>query len=103
MLLTRGLRSPKGARRSRSGRVEKTLEALEGRALLTSAAFALTADWGSGFGGQISITNTQATPVTNWRLAFDWDRSITDIWDATIVSHLGNHYVIQNGGWNGTI
>ena len=29
--------------------------------------------------------------------------SITSIWDATIVSHTGNHYVIGNAGWNSTI
>ena len=47
---------------------------LEDRTMLTSAAFALTGDWGSGFGGQITITNTQPTAVNNWTLSFNWDR-----------------------------
>jgi hypothetical protein len=79
------------------------LEQLEGRALLTSAAFALTSDWGTGFGGQITITNTAATAVSNWTLSFQWDRAITSIWDGTISSHTGNDYVITNAGWNASI
>jgi hypothetical protein len=71
--------------------------------MLSSAAFAVTSDWGSGFGGQITITNTQATGVNNWSLSFDWDRSITDIWDGSIASHTGDQYVITNAGWNSTI
>ena len=79
------------------------VEAMEGRTLLTAAAFQVTQDWGSGFGGQVAITNTQATPVNNWSLAFDFDRSITSIWDGKITSHVGNHYVVTNAGWNATI
>ena len=103
MLFLRGLRPSKGVTRKRARTTKRCLEPLEERALLTSASFALTGDWGSGFGGQISINNTQTTPVTNWSLAFNWDRSITDIWNASIVSHVGNHYVIGNAGWNATI
>jgi hypothetical protein len=76
---------------------------MEPRVLLSSATFALTSDWGTGFGGQITIANTQATSVSNWTLSFTWDRSITQIWDGTITSHVGNQYVITNAGWNATI
>ena len=99
--------------RARSRRARRTsrvrsigrcgLEQLEGRALLSSAAFQVTSDWGSGFGGQITITNTQATAVSNWSLSFNWDRSITSIWDGTVSSHSGNAYTIANAGWNATI
>ncbi len=82
-----------------SGRPEQ----LETRALLTSAAFAVTSDWGTGFGGQITITNTQTVAVSNWTLSFQWDRSISSIWDATVASHSGNTYTIDNAGWNATI
>ncbi len=79
------------------------LEQLEGRALLSSAAFEVTSDWGSGFGGQITITNTQSVAVSNWSLSFNWDRAITTIWDATVASHSGDQYTIDNAGWNATI
>ncbi len=65
--------------------------------------FQVTSDWGSGFSGQITMTNSSQQPVTNWQLEFDFPVSITSIWDATIVSHTGNHYVIGNAGWNSTI
>ncbi len=79
------------------------LERLENRTMLSSAAFAVTSDWGSGFGGQVTINNTQTNAVSNWTLSFTWDRSITSIWDASIESHIGTSYVITNAGWNSTI
>ena len=65
--------------------------------------FAVTSDWGSGFGGQITATNTGSTVITNWQLGFDFPGQISSIWNATITSHVGNHYIIQNAGWNSTI
>ena len=102
MLSLQALRKARGKRRARRW-IERGLELLEGRALLSSAAFAVTSDWGSGFGGQVTITNTQSTPVSNWSLGFTWDRSITQIWDGTITSHVGNQYVVTNAGYNATI
>ena len=67
-----------------------------------TASFEVTSDWGSGFGGQITITNNQSTPINNWQLAFTWDRAITSIWDATS-ARTGNQYLIMNAGWNATI
>ena len=91
------------SRTDRRRRAVLAVEAMEGRALLTAAAFQVTQDWGSGFGGQIAITNTASTPVPNWTLAFDFDRSLSSAWDGTITSHVGNHYVVTNAGWNATI
>src|SRR5580700_6159479 len=103
MLNPRSLRAARRERRRRVRRFARAVESLEGRVMLSSAAFAATSDWGSGFGGQITIANTQSTAVNNWRLSFDWDRSITQIWDGSIESHTGNQYVITNAGWNSTI
>ena len=50
MLMVRRLRKQKGEGRRRARWIGRGLELLEGRALLSSAAFALTGDWGSGFG-----------------------------------------------------
>ena len=65
--------------------------------------FQVTSNWGSGFTGQITAKNTSQQTINNWQMEFDFPVSITSIWDATIVSHTGNHYVIQNAGWNSTI
>jgi chitinase len=65
--------------------------------------FAVTNDWGTGFQASMTITNHQTTPINNWTLEFDWDRNITQIWNAVIVNHVGNHYVIQPLSWDQTI
>ncbi len=65
--------------------------------------FKVTSDWGSGYTAQVTLRNTATTALVNWVLEFDYAGSITSIWDATVVSHVGNHYVIQNAGYNATI
>ena len=68
-----------------------------------TASFVVINDWGAGFQGAITITNNNASPVVNWRLEFDWDRNLTQIWDAVIVSHVGSHYVIEGAAYNRNI
>jgi hypothetical protein len=69
------------------------------------ASFADVDDWGTGFTGYITMTNTGNTPINGWTLEFDFTGNIdpTQIWDANIVSHIGNHYVIQNAAWDASI
>ncbi|HEY2157205.1 MAG TPA: cellulose binding domain-containing protein [Isosphaeraceae bacterium] len=90
-----------GPSRARRG-LRPAYEAMEVRLVPSgvNAAFAVTQDWGSGFQASITLTNTQATPVNNWSLAFDYAASIDQIWNATIVSHVGNHYVITGAAWD---
>jgi len=73
-----------------------------------AVSFANTNDWGTGFVGNITINNTGATAINGWSLEFDFNGNIdptpnTGIWNGTVVSHVGNHYVIQNVDWNGFI
>ncbi len=83
------------------------LEQLEDR--LTPAnsspaiSFAVVNDWGSGFQGQITVTDTLATPLNNWSLSFDFDHAITQMWNGVIASHTGNLYVVNNAGYNASI
>jgi hypothetical protein len=67
------------------------------------ATFSVSSDWGSGFIGGISILNTGSTPITDWTLAFDFDRNISNLWDGIILSRSGSRYTVDNAGWNGTI
>ncbi|MBL9123199.1 MAG: cellulase family glycosylhydrolase [Planctomycetaceae bacterium] len=77
------------------------LEPLEARQLLSATAeFRVVNDWGGGFQGEIKITNDQ-TPRSSWQLEFDFAGNLTDIWDASLSSHSGSHYVIANAPWNG--
>jgi hypothetical protein len=68
------------------------------------ATFADVDDWGTGFTGYITLSNTGSTPINGWTLEFDFTGNIsTDIWNAQIISHVGSHYVIQSADWNAAI
>lgn len=82
---------------------DQALPGPTGSASASSVQFALTNDWGSGFQAGITLTNQGSTSLTGWSLEFDFPYSITSIWDAKVVSHAGNHYVIQNESWDGVI
>jgi Bacterial Ig domain/Cellulose binding domain/Calx-beta domain len=65
--------------------------------------FNVSSDWGSGFTGGIAVTNSGSTTIADWQLSFDFAGSIASIWNAQIVSHSGNHYVVKNAGYNSTL
>ena len=82
-----------------------SLELLEDRLTPSSPSisYSLVNDWGSGFQAQITITDNQSTPLNNWSLGFDFDHSITQIWNGSIASHSGNQYEVGNVGYNADI
>ncbi len=59
--------------------------------LEATVTFADVDDWGTGFTGNITITNTGTTAIIGWTLTFDFAVSISSIWNASIVSQNGNH------------
>ena len=59
--------------------------------------------WSSGFNGDVTITNQGTASISGWTLEFDLDAVITSVWNATIVSQSGGHYVIQPASWGATI
>ena len=65
----------------------------------------IRSNWGSGDTNDITIRNTGATNMNGWTVEFDADFNITEIWNAQLVSHSGNHYKISNipGFWNTVI
>ncbi len=73
------------------------------RPAAAGAQYTTTSDWGSGFNGQITVTNTGTQALSGWTLAFDFGPTINNVWDATIASHVGTHYVLKSAGWNDTI
>ncbi|MBX9585016.1 MAG: glycoside hydrolase family 9 protein [Gemmataceae bacterium] len=68
-----------------------------------TVGFRVRDDWGTGFVAEMTITNTGSSPITDWTLEFDFDRDITSIWNAVIVSRVGRHYVIRPASWTATI
>lgn len=67
------------------------------------AVFTVTEDWGSGFTGEIKITNTQSLTLASWILEFDFAGQISSIWNAKILDQVGTRYRIQAENWNGTL
>jgi hypothetical protein len=61
-------------------------------------------DWGQGFTGNISITNTGSTPIQSWSLTwtFPGNQQIYGAWNATAVQ-TGTGVTLNNEPWNGTI
>jgi endoglucanase len=66
-------------------------------------SFKVDASWNTGFTGSISLTNLNLNSVNGWTIEFDAPFEITNLWNGQIVSHVGNHYVIRNASWNGTV
>ena len=60
-------------------------------------------DWGEGSTENITITNSSDVAIEDWILEFDYDGDIAEIWNADIISHEGNHYVIKNKSYSGNI
>lgn len=66
-------------------------------------AFRDTSDWGTGFIGGVTITNTSGAPISNWTIAFNLANTITNLWNAQIASHTGSRYVLAAMPYNGSI
>ena len=59
--------------------------------------------WKESYNGTISIQNISNTDIKDWTLQFDFKDEITNIWDAEIVNHTGNTYLIKNARYNQNI
>ena len=65
--------------------------------------FNITNDWGSGYQGQVEITNKNSSDLNNWTLKFEFAGKINQIWGAEIVSQDGNTYILRNAPYNGNV
>ncbi|MBS9477709.1 Calx-beta domain-containing protein [Ancylobacter radicis] len=66
-----------------------------------SLAFAVKDNWGAGFTGAMTLKPVAA--LNGWTVEFDASFDISNIWNAEIVSHVGDRYVIRNASWNGKV
>lgn len=62
--------------------------------------FEITSQWNSAWMGLITIENPTDKPIQNWYLKFETNNEISDIWNAEIVNHSEDTYVIRNSLWN---
>lgn len=65
--------------------------------------FSKSSEWDNGFNGELVINNNGNTPIENWVIEFDYKDTIESIWNAEIVSHKGDHYVIKGKSHNANI
>ncbi|HTF94859.1 MAG TPA: cellulose binding domain-containing protein [Cellvibrio sp.] len=80
------------------------LACLSATAVDTFAActYTVTNNWGSGFTGEIKVTNDTAATVNNWSVS--WQESgatVTNAWNATLTG--SNPYTAASLNWNGTL
>ena len=61
-----------------------------------ASTFSYTDQWTTGGQGVLRASNDTGAAVTSWTLEFDWGATITSIWNGSIQSKVGNHYVVVN-------
>ncbi|MEV0564062.1 endo-1,4-beta-xylanase [Dactylosporangium sp. NPDC050588] len=61
-------------------------------------------DWGGGFAGDVTVTNTGSTAVTGWTLrwTFAGNQQVSQAW-STVLTQSGAAVTAVNAAWNGTI
>ena len=57
-------------------------------------------EWNNGCIVNGYVSNNGVAIVDGWTMSFDFNGEITNIWCAKIVSHVGNHYVIEAESYN---
>lgn len=57
----------------------------------------------TGFIGMVTIQNISNKQIDDWQLSFSFQNNIDDIWDAEILLHEDNNYIIKNPQYNQNI
>ena len=65
--------------------------------------FDVTDAWEGAFNADVKIANTGDAEICDWALTFEFAHEIQNLWNATVVEHTGNTYVIKNADWNANI
>lgn len=65
-------------------------------------SFKKTASWDKHINGEITITNTGSSTITDWKLKFDFNGTIENIWNASVIKD-EDGITVANAGWNQNI
>ncbi|XVQ88157.1 cellulose binding domain-containing protein [Microbispora siamensis] len=78
------------------------LVALPAEAATVKAVFSADSDWGSGYQGRYTLTNTGTAATSGWAVEFDLPAgsSVGSYWDA-LMTRSGDHYTFKNREYNG--
>lgn len=71
---------------------------------LPTATYAKSSDWGTGFEGSYTITNTMSVALNSWAVKFTLPATekVTSLWNGTLTSS-GNTYTATNVSWNAPV
>jgi GH18 family chitinase len=61
----------------------------------------ITDDWGSGFQGNLLLTNLTGTALTTWTIQFDAPFTISSTWDGVYGGKSGSTHTVSNPTWGG--
>ena len=64
-------------------------------------SYTITNNWGSGFTGEIKVTNNTNQTVNGWTVNWKDSATITNSWNATLTG--SNPYTATSLSWNGTL
>ncbi|GAA2541571.1 hypothetical protein GCM10010435_06350 [Winogradskya consettensis] len=78
--------------------------ALPASASATTATFTKTSDWGSGWQGDVTISNGGPAAMSSWKVEFDLPTGSTigSFWEADMAAS-GQHRTFTNRSWNGSV
>jgi len=68
-----------------------------------SATLTVVSDWGTGFTGDVKVSNAGDTPLEGWTVTFDFAGEIGSLWNGEIVSRNGSTYTVRGASWNSTV
>ena len=65
-----------------------------------SATIVIGSEWDDGVTADGVVKNDSSNGISGWTVEFDFEGGISNIWCAKMVSHSGNHYVIEAEDYN---
>ncbi|HJP80082.1 MAG TPA: cellulose binding domain-containing protein [Pseudonocardiaceae bacterium] len=71
---------------------------------LPTATFAVSSDWGAGYGATYTINNPMNIPLSTWKVSFTLPAGdkVTSVWDGSLTSS-GNTYTVTNASYNAPV
>ena len=71
---------------------------------LPAATFAVSSDWGGGYGAAYTIDNPMTIPLSTWKVSFTLPAGdkVTSVWDGTLTTS-GNTYTVTNASYNAPV
>lgn len=62
--------------------------------------YELKEDWGDGFNAVIQVKNISDRDIEDWKINFDYEAEISEMWNAVVTQRQGHRYFIDNDGNN---